>query len=171
MKLATPTLLLDLFVAHHRSGQLVYLAVRDTGLTPDEYALLSFLRRSGPTTPTELARGLGLYLTTTLFRVGKLEERKLVTRAPNPNDGRSFIVSLTPRGNEKLDEAAAEFKVLLAGLERRLGDPSDVQETIVRLAEAIDAELAEAAAPPPTPAVNRGRQRRKAKPAATARGR
>ena len=60
MKLATPTLLLDLFATHHRSGQLVDLAVRDTGMTPDEYALLSFLRRGGPTTPTEMSRALDL---------------------------------------------------------------------------------------------------------------
>ena len=149
MKLSTPTLLLDLFAAHHRSGQLVDLAVRDKGITPDEYALLSFLRRNGPTTPTEVARALGLYLTTALFRLGKLEERKLVTRTPNPDDGRSFLVSLTRRGDEKLDEAGKAFRALLGKLERRLGNPEDVQETILRLAGAIDAELADAAAPPP----------------------
>jgi DNA-binding MarR family transcriptional regulator len=159
---AAPTLLLDLFAAHHRSGQLVELAVRDVGVTADEFALLSFLGRSGPATPTAIARALGLYVTTALFRLGKLEEQGLVRRSPNPEDGRSFIVSLTPRGESKWNDGGARLRALLVKIERRLGDPEAVQATVRRLSLAIDAEVAEttAAAPDGCPPRRAGRTRR-----------
>jgi DNA-binding MarR family transcriptional regulator len=144
VKLSAPTLLLDLFATHHRSGQLVELAVRDSGVNADEFALLSFLGRSGPATPTVVARELGLYLTTALFRLAKLEEQGLVERAPNPDDGRSFIVALTRRGESRWNEGGVRLRAMLARIERRLGDAAAVQTSIQRLSEAIEAELAAA---------------------------
>ena len=164
MKLSAPTLLLDLFATHHRSGQLVELAVHNTGVSADEFALLSFLGRSGPATPTVVARELGLYLTTALFRLAKLEEKGLVKRSANPDDRRSFIVALTPRGESRWNEGGVRLRAMLARIERRLGDAAAVQGSIRRLSEAIEAEVAATASierpPRPTRAVTSGAPRR-----------
>jgi DNA-binding MarR family transcriptional regulator len=137
------TLLLDLFATHHQSGQLVELGVADSGISADDFALLSFLGRFGPSTPTDVARELGLYLTTTLFRVGKLEERRYVVREPNPQDGRSFVLSLTARGEAKWREARVDVLRLLRRVEKRLGDPESVRATLNELRAALDAAVAE----------------------------
>jgi DNA-binding MarR family transcriptional regulator len=72
-------------------------------LTFSESSLLSRLGREGPATPTELAgaehvrpQAMGNMLTT-------LEQRGLVARSPDPDDGRRLIVRLRPAGRRLLE--------------------------------------------------------------------
>jgi DNA-binding MarR family transcriptional regulator len=75
---------------------------RDETLTMPETSALGRIDRGGPATVTELAKleritaqSLGATLTA-------LEERGLVQRTPDPDDGRRALVSITKPGRETL---------------------------------------------------------------------
>jgi DNA-binding MarR family transcriptional regulator len=68
------------------------------GLTPTQLAVLGALLRDGPRQLTELA-ALERINPTLLSRVvGRLEEDGLVRRAPQEQDRRAYVVSITDRG-------------------------------------------------------------------------
>lgn len=86
-------------------------ALKDFGLTRAAFEVLVALRaQSAPRqlTPTELYRSVLLSSGGTTKILIELEGRSLVKRVPNPEDGRSKIVRLTPQG-EKLAEEAMEI--------------------------------------------------------------
>ena len=89
------------------------------GLQAHEFDVLAALRRSGD--PFELTAGELCALThvtsgTMTSRLDRLTTRKLVTRHPDPTDGRLVRVRLTATGRRRLDAAFAE----LVASERRL---------------------------------------------------
>ena len=75
-------------------------------INPAEFRLLGTLRRIGPpheATPSELARVSLISAPGIVKRVDRLERLGLVVRLPNPTDGRSSNVRLTPRGEATVD--------------------------------------------------------------------
>ena len=64
--------------------------------------MLSAVGAFGPLTLTELATMLGLPLTTASDVVRRLEGRGRMARKPNPADGRSQLLELTPAGDAEL---------------------------------------------------------------------
>jgi DNA-binding MarR family transcriptional regulator len=89
-----------------------------------EFDVLAALRRSG--SPFELTAGelsTRTHVTsgTMTSRLDKLTERGLVTRAPDPEDGRLVRVRLTPDGRSAVDAAFAA----LVEAERELLAPLD----------------------------------------------
>lgn len=83
-------------------------ALEPLGLELFEYDVLSALRRQG--TPyalpaTSLARETDLSAGAMTNRIDRLEERGLVERKADPEDRRSVIVQLTPKGRQAIDEA------------------------------------------------------------------
>ncbi|QHC67345.1 winged helix DNA-binding protein [Rathayibacter sp. VKM Ac-2759] len=88
-------------------------------LAPWEFELLSILRQTGASgvTPSVLSLRLGISSGNLASRVDRLGARGLVVREQNAADSRSKIVSLTPRGTKRVDEAmrhlvAAESEIL-----------------------------------------------------------
>jgi DNA-binding MarR family transcriptional regulator len=87
------------------------LALHD--LTVNEFNALCALRRAGP--PHRLSpKEVGVSL---LFSSGgltklleRLENRELVAREPDPNDGRGVLVSLTPAGKQLQERAMAAHR-------------------------------------------------------------
>jgi DNA-binding MarR family transcriptional regulator len=75
-----------------------------TDLSPSLTAALATIERFGPLTPTELAARERVQRPTVTRVACRLEERGLVTRAPDPADGRSALITLTPAGRELLAE-------------------------------------------------------------------
>ena len=63
---------------------------------------LSALERRGPHRISELAALQGVAQPSMTVLVGSLEQAGLVTRRPDPSDGRAVLVSLTPQGEEFL---------------------------------------------------------------------
>jgi DNA-binding MarR family transcriptional regulator len=91
----------------------------DTGLSPSLTAALIAIARRGPLTPSELADVEGVRRPTATRFVACLEQAGLVGRDPDPDDGRSYHVRITPRGSELLAAAAGRRNAYLArGLER-----------------------------------------------------
>ena len=68
----------------------------------------------GPWTPTGLAERLEMPLSTVIFRVKRLEARGHAERVPNPDDGRSFLIRLTPQR-----PAAARTRAAASAITRR----------------------------------------------------
>jgi DNA-binding MarR family transcriptional regulator len=95
-------------------------------LQTGEFDVLAALRRSGPPftlTPTVLARRLMLSPAGVTDRLNRLEEAGLITRTPDPHDRRGSLVSLTPAGRQRVDEAVEahldnEHRMLAALSER-----------------------------------------------------
>lgn len=78
------------------------------GLDRGEFDVISTLRRSGPPyklTPTELYRSLMISSGGLSHRLVRLEKSGLVTREKSTEDGRSFLVALTPEGQRRAEEA------------------------------------------------------------------
>ncbi len=78
------------------------------GLNAANFDMLATLRRSGePYTlsPSDLMETMMVSSGTMTNRIDQLERAGLVARSQNPDDGRSFLISLTPKGFELIDAA------------------------------------------------------------------
>lgn len=102
-------------------------------VTVSQIAALSHLDRSGPATVTALARAEGVRPQSMGATIAALEAIGLVSSAPDPNDGRQTIWSLTPACREmvRLGRAARE-DWLFHALQRKLSAAEQQQ-----LADAI----------------------------------
>jgi len=81
------------------------------GLHSGEFDVLATLLRSGKPyalTPNRLFRALMLSSGAMTNRIDKLEAQKLVSRAPDANDRRGVIVSLTPKGLDLINKAITD---------------------------------------------------------------
>ena len=137
------SLLLDVYATYHKSGQLVDLACEGTGITPEDFAFVSIVGGREPVTPTEVAREFGLSLSTVLFRATRNVELGFVERVDNPDDGRSFLLRLTPKGVTAWRAAGERLGKIVASLDRRLDRPAaEIQDALLALQAAFDSELA-----------------------------
>jgi DNA-binding MarR family transcriptional regulator len=106
---------------------------REHGLESGWHDILATLRRSGPPyrlRPTELTGATMLTSSGTTKRLDKLEQAGLIARAPDPDDRRGTLISLTDDGRKVIDATTAAHleneRRILAGLsaadQRRLAD-------------------------------------------------
>ena len=86
----------------------------DTGLSPSLTAALILVARRGPLTPSELADAEGVKRPTATRFIACLEQADLVARDPDPDDGRSYRVRITPRGAGLLAATANRKNAYLA---------------------------------------------------------
>ncbi len=137
-------LLLDLYVASRLAGALLEHELKDAEMTAEEFALYSVLGHEAQLTPTELARRLGVPLSSAIFRTGKLIERGHAERRPNPRDGRSALLALTDDGRAAHARVRPTFTAVLERLLHHLDRPAhEVQDSLRSLAGATSAALAE----------------------------
>jgi len=94
-------------------------------LTPTAMAALATIERHGPLTPSELAEIERVQRPTATRTLRVLTEAGLVDRAPDPDDGRSALVSVSAAGRERLRRLRGRKNAYLA---RRMRDlpPADV---------------------------------------------
>ena len=110
-------------------------------LTPTSAAALVTVERRGPLTPSELAEIERVKRPTATRTLRVLSEAGLVERAPDPEDGRSALVSITPVGRERLRRMRRRKNAYLA---RRMRDlPAEDVETLERAAEILEGILEE----------------------------
>jgi predicted RNase H-like nuclease/DNA-binding MarR family transcriptional regulator len=138
------TILLDLFRTNQVRERLIAAAVEGTGLPPEDYPIYVLVGTEGPWTPTGLAERTRMPLSTVLFRLRRLEQRGHVERIPNPEDGRSYLVRLTPSGEELLGEARPRFRARAEAVEAALGGErvGVLRAGLDSLREAIETEIA-----------------------------
>jgi DNA-binding MarR family transcriptional regulator len=84
-------------------------------LTSAESSALARLDRTGPTTASELSRLERITPQSMGATVAALEERGLVERMPDPQDGRRAILSLTTAGKDLLRRRRSARSEMLSG--------------------------------------------------------
>jgi DNA-binding MarR family transcriptional regulator len=95
--------------AHHRLGvRLNQLQLRDFGLTNADYELLAVLsgHPTGQIPAQEACALLSWEKSRLSHQVRRLQGQGLVTREPNPADGRSSVICLLPAGRRAIEDAA-----------------------------------------------------------------
>jgi len=109
------------------------------GLTPTAAAALATIERHGPLTPSELAEVERVKRPTATRTLRALSEAGLVERTPDPEDGRSAVVSITATGRERLRRLRGRKNAYLA---RRMRDlPAEDLATLDRAAEILERML------------------------------
>jgi len=125
-------ILQELLVAGRYGFELASRELAAAGVDPHEYGQLSFVGTLQPVTRTQLAQAMGLRRTTLRDAVGRLIERGHVEERPNPLDGRSTFLVLTPAGQEIFDRGLPVFRRVLRRLDETLGGALDEHEEAVR---------------------------------------
>ncbi len=104
MGTARSTLAADLRQAVGRTHRRLRAQVGDAHLPYAQYSVLVVLTREGPTTPGRLAEIEGVQPPTMTRTVNCLAELGLVSKGPDPTDGRLVVVALTPVGEAEVRE-------------------------------------------------------------------
>src|SRR6187551_2413154 len=89
------SLLFDVFAAGQHTRRLVEKALAGCGLRPDEYAAYSVVFESESVTMTEMARQLGMPVTTAADYVRTMRARGHLRREVHPGDSRAYLLALT----------------------------------------------------------------------------
>jgi DNA-binding MarR family transcriptional regulator len=108
---------------------------REHGLEPGWHDVLATLRRTGPPyrlRPSEFSGALMLTSSGTTKRLDRLEQAGLITRAPDPEDRRGVVITLTGEGRALID---AVTEAHLENERRLLGALSEAER--VRLADLL----------------------------------
>lgn len=111
-------------------------------LTLSEASVLSRLDQDGAASPGELAVGERIKPQAMGTTVQALEQRGLVSRAPDPGDGRRVVITLTEDGRRLLTDRRALKTHVLAEAIARLGDDerralAEATRLLDRLAEEL----------------------------------
>jgi DNA-binding MarR family transcriptional regulator len=95
-----------------RLSRFLERSIEDTfarhGINESQFGVLAALRRAGPPfilSPTALYNSLLISSGAMTNRLERLTAAELVKRIPDPSDGRSILVALTPKGRKLLDDA------------------------------------------------------------------
>ncbi|HET7531000.1 MAG TPA: MarR family transcriptional regulator [Mycobacteriales bacterium] len=89
-------------------------------MSPSDYAVYSVIAAEGRLTPSRLASILGMPPTTLSYVLRQMQERGDLRRMRNPDDGRSVLVTLTPRGRRLTERAAAGFRQAITAFREEL---------------------------------------------------
>jgi DNA-binding MarR family transcriptional regulator len=108
-------------------------------LSPTLLAALGTVSRHGPLTPSELAQRERVQRPTATRLLARLEAPGYVTRTPDPQDGRSALVAVTPEGRALLEDLRHRKDAFLA---RRLrGLSTEERATLRRAADILERVL------------------------------
>jgi DNA-binding MarR family transcriptional regulator len=143
------SLLYHLFVLNQHVRALLNRAMADSPLRPDEYAVYSLLWESGPLSPTDMARGLGMPLTTMSDYARTMLERGHAERSDHPTDSRSHLLRITAAGTRVHRIANRRFEEAMSRVARILEVPEeDARAVLLDLARASKLALQELEAGP-----------------------
>jgi DNA-binding MarR family transcriptional regulator len=121
----------ELAVAARYGWELAAIELRAAGVDPEEYGPLSFVGTLQPVTRTTLAQATGMRRTTLRDMLRRLIDRGHVREEPNPRDGRSTLLVLTPAGQEIFDRGLPVFQRMLAAIDEALEGRLDEFEEAV----------------------------------------
>jgi DNA-binding MarR family transcriptional regulator len=133
-----------LFAASQAAGTMLDEALADAPLDSAGYALYSAVRETQPTTPTDLARHLGMPVTTVLDAVAAMLRKEHLVKLRNPRDRRSYLVRLSDDGERIHDDTHRRFAEVDRRLQAHLGERrSAVLATMKELKSASELVLDE----------------------------
>ena len=137
----------DLFAVFNEIGiieqlaRAMFEALLPDGVTVPQFAVLNHLVRvADGRTPLEIARAFQVPKTSMTNTLAGLERRGLVETRPNPEDGRSKRVWLTPAGRAFRGEAIAALGPELRAMDRELDGArmAAILPELARLREWLD---------------------------------
>jgi len=109
-----------------RSGLTARFAEAGHNVTPEQWSILSHLWENDGLTQQNLAHRFHRSKVAAFHLISKLEEQGLIVRLPNPGDGRSNLIYLTPQGKAVVGEL---IPVAQANLDQALeGVPQSHEE-------------------------------------------
>jgi DNA-binding MarR family transcriptional regulator len=108
------------------------------GLTPSQLSVLASVDRLGPLQLGDLARVETVAPPTLSRSIARLEERGLVRRQQDPDDGRAVLVEVTGAGRRALHELR---RARVAFLAERLATLSDPDRAVVARAVELLGEI------------------------------
>src|SRR3954447_118223 len=112
-----------------------------SALSPSMQSGLATIDRHGPLTPSEFADRERIKRPTATRLLANLEAEGLVTRTPDPADGRSSLIALSAEGAALLEEVRTRKDAFLSERLRRLS-PED-RATLDRAAGILEGMLEE----------------------------
>jgi DNA-binding MarR family transcriptional regulator len=143
------SVLFDLWLVNHLiSGALDDVLPQTSGLSAEDFGFYSLLRRFGPVTSTQVVRWTAMRPTTVSTQVRRLQRRGHVEQRPNPADGRSRLLALTPAGEAAHAATAATFFAATRTLAAALG-PDELRQRASL--QRLDAALREVGGLDPRP--------------------
>jgi DNA-binding MarR family transcriptional regulator len=138
------SLLFDVFVLGQRAKALATEAMRDAGMSGEQYATSSVVFERGPITLTDLAAALGMPTTTVADAIRAMIEAGHVRRAPHPSDARAALLSLRPAGIRAHRRASVSLERAHRALAVELGDLTEAsaRATLRQLTRGAERALA-----------------------------
>jgi DNA-binding MarR family transcriptional regulator len=127
----------------HLVGQIVERQVAPVGVPAFLLALLTHIRDHEPVTPSGVSAASGAPLTTLRDNIQRLVDRGLVRRVLNPDDGRSYLLVITPKGRRITADAGDALLEAYVALEGELGELSRHERRLDELNSGLAAVLAE----------------------------
>ena len=107
--------------AARRASAFYDAALAPLGLRVSQFGILTRLHRDGPHGIQALAAELAMDRTTLGRNIRPLERDGLLCAAADPADGRTRLLSITPRGTALVEAAWPAWSAAQAGFEARFG--------------------------------------------------
>lgn len=118
------------------------LAGRMGGLTPGRFSLLVLLRANPGINQTDLSRGVGVDKSTLTPALDQLEKKGLILRQRTAADRRTYSLSLSPTGEQLLDElmdkVSQHEKNIVAGL--TVSERATLNRLLKKMARSLGSE-------------------------------
>lgn len=121
MRFTTSAELIKLVRSGKRIGAAFDRKLKEHGITLTQYEVVLALSESGTTRQIDLAEQLFVNRATLIPMLERLEEQGWVRVKPNPDDGRSYWVSLTESGKKQLAQILGTVTGIASELVRGLG--------------------------------------------------
>jgi DNA-binding MarR family transcriptional regulator len=131
------SVLFDLWLVNHLiSGALDDVLTDASGLSAEDFGFYSLLHRFGPVTLTQVVRWTAMRPTTVSTLARRLQQRGDVEQRPNPADGRSRLLALTPAGQAAHARTADTFFAATRTLAAALGPDEPRQRAALQRLDA-----------------------------------
>lgn len=140
------SVLFDVYALAQRTRSLLDVALDAAPLTPARYAMYSAVHEHGPLSASDLARVVGMPVTSVHDEVSAMARRGHVERRRDVRDRRAVLLRLTADGAAAHEATRVAFEVAVSAVERRLGRPvADVRDVLADLGRACDGAAADVA--------------------------
>jgi DNA-binding MarR family transcriptional regulator len=136
-------LMQELYTAGQLVNALVTRELESVGVPAHDFSFLGWIAQLQPVTPSRLTAETGLPATTIRDYIRRGLERGTLRKEPNPEDGRSYHLVLSPAGTRLMERGYPAVIAAYTRLEPRLRGSARYLETVRELRAALKQVVAE----------------------------